>query len=48
MKEENKDITGTTLSQRIHKLREAGMDFNITWDLLEKRIAGYNPTYKHC
>ena len=41
MKEENKDETGTTLSWHIHKLRETGTNFDITWDLLEKRIAGY-------
>ena len=48
MKEENKDDTGTTLSRHIHKLRETGMDFDFTWDLLEKRIAGYNPTSRQC
>ena len=48
MKEENKDETGTTLSRHIHKLRETGTNFNITWDLLEKRIAGYNPTSRQC
>ena len=48
MKEENKDGTGTTLSRHIHKLRETGMDFDFTWDLLEKRIAGYNPTSRQC
>ena len=44
MKEENKDETGTTLNRHIHKLRETGTNFDITWDLLEKSIAGYNPT----
>ena len=48
MKEENKDETGTTLSRHIHKLRETGTNFNITWDLLEKSIAGYNPTSRQC
>ena len=48
IKEEKKDETGTTLSRHIHKLREAGTDFDITWDLLEKRIAGYNPISKQC
>ena len=48
IKEEKKDETGTTLSRHIHKLREAGTDFDITWDLLERRIAGYNPISKQC
>ena len=48
MKEENKDKPGTTLSRYIHKLRREGTDFTITWDLLEKKQAGYNITSKSC
>ena len=48
MKEENKDKPGTTLSRYIHKLRGEGTDFTITWDLLEKKQAGYNITSKSC
>ena len=40
MKEENEEETGTTLSRHVHSLRRAGSSFTITWDLLEKRLAG--------
>ena len=39
---------GTTLSRHIHSLRRAGTSFTITWDLLEKRLTGYNITSKSC
>ena len=48
MKEENKDKPGTTLSRHTHELRRKGIDFTITWDILEKRLAGYNTTSKSC
>ena len=48
MKEENQDKPGTTLSRHIHKLRREGTDFTITWDLLEKKLAGYNISSKSC
>ena len=51
MKEENEDETGkkgTTLSRHIHSLRRSGTSFNITWDLLEKRLSGYNTTSRAC
>ena len=48
MKEETKDKPGTTLSRYIHKLRREGTNFTITWDLLEKKQAGYNITSKSC
>ena len=48
MKEENEEETGTTLSRHVHKLRRAGTNFTITWNLLESRQAGYNPTSKSC
>ena len=48
MKEENEEETGTTLSRHVHKLRKAGTDFTITWELLEKGLAGYNPSSKSC
>ena len=47
-KEENEEETGTTLSRHVHKLRKAGTDFTITWELLEKGLAGYNPSSKSC
>ena len=48
MKEENQEETGTTLSRHVHNLRRAGTNFTITWDLLEKHLAGYNITSRSC
>ena len=48
MKEENEDETGTTLSRHVHKLRKAGTNFTIKWDLLEEGLAGFNPTSGQC
>ena len=48
MKEENQDKPGTTLSKHTHKLRREGIDFTITWDILERRLAGYNTSSKSC
>ena len=48
MKEENKDKPGTTLSRHIHKLRREGKNYTISWDLLERNLAGYNITSKAC
>ena len=48
MKEENEMEPGTTLSRHVHSLRKTGANFTITWDLLEKKLAGYNPTTRSC
>ena len=50
MKEVSEEETGTTLGTRrhVHNLRRACTSFNITWDLLEKRQAGCNPTNNPC
>ena len=48
MKEENEEEAGTTLSRHVHSLRRAGTSFTIAWDLLEKKLAGYNPSSKSC
>ena len=31
-----------------HKLIREGIDFTITWDILERRLAGYNTSSKAC
>ena len=36
------------LSRYVHSLRRAGTSFTITWDLLEKRLAGYNIGGRSC